>query len=148
MKSAKAESAKNDLANGYNCSQSIIRQYCEELNIPEELAVKVASGFGGGMRRGHTCGVISGSIMVLGLKFGAGNPDPETKEKLYKMVRSFTDDFMAVHNSTCCKELLGIDTGTDEGRNTASKLGLYKSLCPVFVETAVLLLDDKLKQGL
>lgn len=144
MKHPKAIAAINDLAKGYNCSQSIIHQFYQDLDISEETALKIASGFGGGMRLGHTCGIISGSIMVLSLKFGHSLPGKEHKEKLYNLVKSFTDDFIAVHNTTFCKELLGVDTSKEEGRNQAKKSGLYESLCPVFMETAIILLEEKL----
>lgn len=148
MNSNKIIGAQQDLESGYNCSQSIVKQYAQELGLSESLALKLASGFGGGMRRGHTCGVITGAIMVLGLKFGNDVLDQEHKERLYHLVRSFTDEFMVIHQSTCCKELLGYDTGTEEGRAKAREEGLYRSVCPELVRTAIELLEARLKEDL
>ena len=51
-------------------------------------AMKVSAGFGGGMgRMAHTCGVVTGVFMILGLKHGG--EDTNAREKAYQMVREF-----------------------------------------------------------
>jgi C_GCAxxG_C_C family probable redox protein len=45
------------------------------------MALKIASGFGGGMGRlAETCGAVTGAFMVLGLKYGSAASDREAKE--------------------------------------------------------------------
>lgn len=140
----KIKQAQEDLQSGYNCAQSIFRQYYKELGISEDLAMKISTGFGGGMRRGHTCGVITGAIMVLGLYFADYKNNDNAKKDTYKIVRGFTDEFLTIHPSTCCKELIGYDTGNEEERAKASELGLFKELCPKFIETSIILLEKRI----
>ncbi|MCX5897676.1 MAG: C-GCAxxG-C-C family protein, partial [Proteobacteria bacterium] len=52
-----AERAADSFARGFNCSQSVLAAYAEQFGLTEELALKVAGGFGGGMgRMAETCG--------------------------------------------------------------------------------------------
>ena len=37
-----------------NCAQSVLMSYTDELNLDEITAIKIASGFGGGMAMGET----------------------------------------------------------------------------------------------
>ncbi|MCX6003438.1 MAG: C-GCAxxG-C-C family protein, partial [Chloroflexi bacterium] len=51
-----------------NCAQSVLSVFCEELRLDRNLALRIAMGFGVGMRRtGKTCGSVIGAYMVLGL---------------------------------------------------------------------------------
>ncbi len=140
----KVFNAINDLKNGYNCTQSVFRQYCKDLNFSEEIAMKIATGFGGGMRIGHTCGVITGAIMVLGLYFANYDKNENAKEETNQIVREFTNEFLSIHPSTCCKVLIGYDTGTIEGREKAAELGIFKEVCPKLIETSIRLLEKRI----
>lgn len=57
-----------------NCAQAVVIPFAEELGIPEELVMKFADGFGGGMKQGSVCGAVTGGIMALGL-YGKGDPE-------------------------------------------------------------------------
>ena len=54
---------------GYNCSQSVVAAFCEELDIDFETALKLSSSFGGGMAvqwQGSSCPVVrrlSGNLL-------------------------------------------------------------------------------------
>ena len=41
---------------GLNCSQTVFKLFAAELGLDEKTAVKIASGFGGGMACAETCG--------------------------------------------------------------------------------------------
>ncbi len=58
---------------GTACSQAILSEYGIRFGLSQELAMKIAAGFAGGMRRGNICGAITGAYMALGLKFSATN---------------------------------------------------------------------------
>ena len=61
-----ADAAKLDHERLFNCAQAMLGAYAEELGLDRAQALKVATGFGGGMgRMGGTCGVITGAYMVL-----------------------------------------------------------------------------------
>ncbi len=51
----------------YNCAQAVIVPFAEDLDIDEELLMRMAANFGGGMRMASVCGSITGAAMVLGL---------------------------------------------------------------------------------
>lgn len=51
---------------GYNCAEAVLRLANEEWNLGiTEDALKLVSGFGGGMGCGDTCGALSSAIAVL-----------------------------------------------------------------------------------
>ena len=44
--------------NNFNCSQSVFASYAKELGVDEKTALKIASNFGGGARKGELCGAV------------------------------------------------------------------------------------------
>lgn len=140
--SKKQREALRDLTHGYNCAQSVIHQYVSELNIDEKNTLKIAHGFGGGMRCGTTCGAVSGSVMALGLLFGSSDcTDLEAKERVSLKVKAFMKEFKLKHNTTQCIDLLGIDISTPEGRNAATEADLFKTNCAEYIKTAIELIE-------
>ncbi|MGE5628113.1 MAG: C-GCAxxG-C-C family protein [Solirubrobacterales bacterium] len=138
----KIEQAISYLTQGANCAQSVLLAFSEDLGITEDLALKIASGFGGGMCQGEVCGAVTGAMMVLSLKYGdSGIPDSETKEKIYHLIRSFSDEFKNKNGSINCSNLLGIDLQKEENRAVARENGLFKDNCSRFVENAVKILE-------
>lgn len=51
----------------YNCAQSTLLPFAEELGLPQEAMYRLAAQFGSGMRRGSVCGAVTGGLMALGL---------------------------------------------------------------------------------
>ncbi len=51
----------------YNCGQSVILPFAEELGYSEETVMRFAANFGGGMKGGRLCGAVAGGATVLGL---------------------------------------------------------------------------------
>jgi len=131
----------------FSCSQSVFSAFADPADLPRETALRVASGFGGGLARtGDTCGAVTGAIMALGLRH-CGVPaeaDPLGKQQTYPPVREFLARFRARHGTIVCRELLGCDLGTPEGLQAAREQGLFKSRCPAFVRTAGEILEDLL----
>ncbi len=81
----------------YNCAQAVLLPFAKATGADEETVLKLASAFGGGMRRGSVCGAVTGALMALGL-FGAD--DPET-------VSRFQACFAEAHEGCLdCAELL------------------------------------------
>ena len=57
----KLEIASEYMKKGYNCAQSIIKAYANEVGMKEEDAIRMASALGGGVgRNGLICGAVSG----------------------------------------------------------------------------------------
>ena len=145
--SAKSEQAVERFGKGFNCSQAVLGSYSEQFGLDCEKAFKVATGFGGGMRMGSTCGAVSGAFMVLGLKYGNTTAeDKEGKANTYKKVEEYTKRFKARNDSVMCRELLGCDLSTPEGMKEAQDKGLFSSICPRMVREAVEILEEMMNE--
>ncbi len=131
---------------GFNCCQSVFSVYAEELGLDRETALKIATGFGGGMgRMAGTCGVVTGAFMIIGLKYGATDAeDKETKEKTYERVREFAKRFTDRNGALLCKELLDCDISTPEGHERAREQNLFSTRCSQFVKDAAEILNEML----
>lgn len=137
------ETALSRFAEGFNCSQAVFSSYAE--GIDEKTALKVASGFGGGMgRMAETCGAVTGAMMVLGLRFGGAIPDREAKERVYAKIREFAERFKTGNGSLVCRDLLNCDISTPEGYEVAKEKGLLTTICPKFVRDAAEILEEML----
>ena len=122
---------------GNGCSQAVLTQFCEQLGLDEVTALKISSGFPGGMRMAGVCGAVTGAYMVLGLHFADEESGrSEGRKKVYEAVAEFTRLFTQRHHSLNCRELLGCDIMTPEGKKIADEQNLFKTVCPTFVKDA------------
>jgi C_GCAxxG_C_C family probable redox protein len=80
---------------GYNCAQVIMMGFHDVLGVSEAQAAKMSVFYGGGMRHGTVCGVVSAVLMILG---AAGVSDLEASQ--------FLQEFRTRHESTQCAVLL------------------------------------------
>ena len=137
------EKAVANFAAGFNCSQAVFAAFSEQLDLSEEKALKVAAGFGGGMRMAETCGALTGAFMAIGLKYGATEAkDQATKKKTYAVIEDITERFRKRNSFVICRELLSCDISTPEGMKTASEKELIKKACPKMVKDAAELLEE------
>lgn len=143
MKS-KAEVAREKFLEGYNCAQSVFYSFCEDLRFNKDLALKMASGFGGGMGlKKEVCGAVTGGIIVIGAKIGRGeNQGPGITQETYSKTEQFMDLFSEKHGTFICRELLGdCDFTTEEGRKRFRDKDARMKTCKVCVEDAVNILE-------
>lgn len=94
---------------GYNCSQSVVATFCEDIGMEFETALKISSSFGGGMGRlREVCGAVSGMFMVAGMLYGYTDPEDRiSKSEHYKLIQEMAEKFKAQNRSLICRELLG-----------------------------------------
>ncbi|MBN2008446.1 C_GCAxxG_C_C family protein [candidate division KSB1 bacterium] len=87
---------------GFACSQAVLAAYAPMLGLSEDLALKIACPFGGGIARsGATCGAVSGAIMTIGLHSGNTRADqPELRSQNTALARRFLDEFIS-HHANC-----------------------------------------------
>jgi len=144
----KVERAVSKFCDGFLCSQAILSTYGPQYGLDADLALKLAAGLGGGMgRMAQTCGAVTGSILVIGLKKGAiSAEDTASKEDTYQAVREFSKHFKATHGSIICKELLGCDISESDGYKKARQEDLFKKECPKYVGSAVEILEKLLNE--
>ncbi len=129
----------------FNCAQSVFVAFAPRLGLNESQALKLASPFGGGIaRRGQTCGAALGGLMALGLALGADTP--AGKEAAYRLGQEFLQRFESRHGSLLCRDLLGVDISTPEGHQSAREQGVFKSICPRFVQAAAEIVEEMLAE--
>jgi C_GCAxxG_C_C family probable redox protein len=129
--------------NKYNCAQSILNAWPELIAPERNLALRQASGFGGGMGRLQgTCGAVTGSYMVIGLTIGSEYPDDQRKDEIAAVIREFTRRFLELNHSTNCSELTGVDLNTVEGREASKQPAIKVNVCSKCVADAVSILAD------
>jgi C_GCAxxG_C_C family probable redox protein len=132
---------------GYACSQAVFCTYGEDLGIDHQTALKVSAAFAGGMRVGATCGAVTGALMAIGLKSGTASCEKISGRKVaYALTQRFHAAFLARHPSLLCKDLLGADLGTPEGRSIAESQDMFRLKCPMFVASAAEILEDLFKE--
>jgi C_GCAxxG_C_C family probable redox protein len=145
----RSERAVARFMEGYSCAQAVSSVFAEEVGMPEEVLIRAATGFGGGM--GHTggaCGVVSAAALILGLKFGNTRPDDrQAKEDTYALVREFVIRFTVRNGSVSCTDLLGCNLSTEEGRQRAREENLTRTVCPQYIRDAVEILEAILGPG-
>lgn len=129
--------------NNYNCAQSIVSAYPDLTEPCTSLAMMQAAGFGGGMGRLQgTCGAVTGSVMVIGLNIGTEVPDDLIKSEIAALVKEFNDRFVQLNKSTACRELIGVDLNTAEGREASRQPGIKDKICSKCIVDAILILEE------
>ena len=140
----KIEVAAEKFQAGYNCAQSVLYAYSDELNLEKETALKLACGLGAGMARsGEVCGAVTGGILVIGLKYGRGERDDRSiTEQTYQKTQELMASFEQRHDSCVCRELLqGCDLKTAEGQQRFKEHDLWHKVCLPCVQSVVDVLE-------
>lgn len=140
----KSDIALDKFKEGYNCAQSMLYSFAEELNIDKDLALKIVNGFGGGMARTQeVCGAVTGGICVLSLKFGRGeNDDKQQQDVNYIKIREFLSLFKKEFGSIHCRELLkGCELLTEEGQERYKRENLNEK-CRMCLKSANDIVND------
>ena len=141
----KSSEAKEKFLEGYACSQAVFSPFADQLGVDELTALKISSMFAGGMRLGETCGAVTGALMALGLKFSTDSCQKLDDRKVtYKFAEEFYARFLQKHNSLKCKELMGVDISTPEGKAEAEIKDTHHTVCPVIVKDAAEILEEML----
>jgi C_GCAxxG_C_C family probable redox protein len=128
---------------GFNCAQSVLTAYSDELAFDNSLASCISCGFGAGMGRlQETCGAITGSFMVLGIHNGNKYSDnSERKEKTYAMIQQFSERFKSINGALDCKSLIKCDLKTEEGYRFAKENKLFDTLCEKYIVDSIEIID-------
>lgn len=79
----------------YNCAQSVLIPFAQDMGLSEEQANALTLNFGGGMGCGSVCGAITGAFVAMG---GLNMP----QEKRVQLLR----EFRQAHGQVECAQLL------------------------------------------
>lgn len=139
----RSEKALRFYSEGFNCAQSVIVSFADIMELDEETSLRLASGFGGGMGRMQgTCGAATGAFMVIGYlrgKYKQG--DDGAKEVTNQLIQEFSRQFVEIHGTINCKNLILYDLNTPEGSTEANKADVFNKKCTQYIKTAVELLE-------
>jgi len=116
---------------GYNCAESILMIMQEYLGV--DVDPKMATGFGGGIARKRAiCGAITGSILVIDIKYGR-NSEKDGREPAYERTQKLWDMMEKKYGTVVCREL--IDLPQNQTRGTQPKG--HHQICNRVVEDAI-----------
>lgn len=145
----KGEKAEALFLEGYNCAQAVFGAFCEDLGLEFETAMKLSSGFGGGMGRlREVCGAVSGMFMVFDMKHGYTSPtDTTAKKELYSHIQAMAKSFEEENGSIICKELLGLtEKKSDPTPDSRTNEYYQKRPCKELVKIAANIVDEYLNK--
>lgn len=118
--------AKELFVGGLSCSEAVL-QACNnklELGLSDE-AVKMATGFAGGMKSGCCCGALTGAIMAVSAIKGRVEAT-ESNVELSKLITELQSDFREEFKTTCCRVLCkGHEAGKSDHKDHCSKFVEY-----------------------
>ncbi len=103
----------------YNCAQSVLLPFAEDLGMNEETVMRIGVHFGAGMKMGSVCGAVTGGLMALGL---AGLDDAKIANEFCRKIRNNHEGMLD------CKDLL---------KANAQQGGDKKAHCDAMVYEAV-----------
>jgi len=128
---------------GFNCCQCVFAAFSDELDLNQKKALRIATGFGGGVRMGSVCGALTGALMVLGLQNGHDTfNDLEEKNRANEMTIAFIEAFETAIGNVECKDILGYNPSIPSEHEEIERQGLHMIRCPNAIETAVRLLTE------
>ncbi len=145
-----SEEAKNNFLAGMNCAQAVLCAFADRCGLDRETALKLASGFGGGIaRQREVCGAITGMCMAADLIRGPGEgSDKAAKDEHYAFIRGLCDAFRNETGSIICRELLGLAPKQSDSPVSEARTAAYykKRPCAELVELAAKILSEELPE--
>lgn len=141
------DKAQKYFSNNFNCSQAVFTTFATEMGIDEVIALKIATQFGGGARKGEMCGAVSGALMVLGLKYGHCHvQNDEEKANAYRIAEDFMNRFIEKNGTVVCRELLEYDVSKPEDMEKIKELSLFKTRCPEMIRCATEIVEEIMRE--
>ena len=145
----KREIGENYFKQGYNCSQSVVLTFIDEIGLDKEKALMISSSFGGGMgRQREVCGAVSGMLIVLGAIKGYYKVDNHTeKAEYYALIQNLCNKFKEINGSIVCRELLGLSAPSNPTPEKRTDAYYKKRPCASLVGDAVEILEEYLENN-
>ena len=134
------ERAVENFKKGYNCTQSVVEAFADIYGVDQNLALRMAASFGGGIGRMRlTCGTACGMFLLAGLETGVTDPsDRMGKGANYAVVQQLAEEFKSECGSLICADLLGLNRNAPTPSTPEARTEDYykKRPCPEIVRTA------------
>jgi C_GCAxxG_C_C family probable redox protein len=114
---------------GMTCSQALLTVYGETYGIDPGKAVLLGRPLAGGMGgQGETCGYIAAAILILAYAYN-NKDEAEARKNTHPVVVELFRRFKERYGTTMCKELLGADMSSEEGRKKIREEKLLAKHC-------------------
>ncbi|MFC1511857.1 C-GCAxxG-C-C family protein [Candidatus Latescibacterota bacterium] len=119
------------------CAEASLQGLLDLWNLPKEEYSWATGGYGGAIMSGETtCGLLIGSSIAIGLRYGQGKEGVPEKFKddrtqAISAVRMLYDDFLKEFGSTHCQTLIGIDFSKPEDRKRFASEEIGQKKCGV-----------------
>ncbi|MDD3346491.1 C-GCAxxG-C-C family protein [Oscillibacter sp.] len=131
----------------FNCAQCVLAAFGDLTGVPEETALSIAGGLGGGVggTQEELCGALSGALLVLGMLVPhTGENDLAAKRRVYDKAAELRRRFVSRFGCTRCGALLATEPSVAD-REMAQALG-SRRICAVFIVEAVRILEEFLSE--
>jgi len=126
-----------------HCSQVVIEQWADELDLDMETAMRMAAPLGGGCFKGDVCGCVTGALLAIGARYGHCEiGDTDGNARMVAKTNEFCRKFAERTGSTICRELTGYDFSKPGQMEEAALSGTLIKKCPEYVNTALEILDE------
>ncbi len=104
----KRELAEGYFIEGYNCTQSVVLAFEDEIGVDRNTLLRLSASFGGGFGRlRELCGCVSGMGVVIGALHPYDAKDIKAKAEHYALVQKLAGKFREKNGSIVCREILG-----------------------------------------
>ena len=132
---------------GFNCAESINLAFPPAGDDAARAAQMGATAFGGGIvRRGMTCGALTGAAMVIGRQLGRCTPeDGDGKERVYRVVQSILSEFEAQYGTLECRTITSVDFNEPNDPDAMKKL--HTEVCVPLVRYVAELVERALAES-
>lgn len=141
----RVDRAQRQFVMGFHCAQSVLEAYAADFGLDPPLARRMANALAGGSGVGGECGAVASAYLVLGLRHGSTKPaygDVDKEAELFGRISRLVGEFKKRHGAITCRELLGVDVFTKEGREEALRRDLFMKRCPNYIRDAITILDS------
>jgi C_GCAxxG_C_C family probable redox protein len=103
---------RNNMAKSHHCAQSSFLALSEQFGLEDKEILKALTPFPGIAERGQTCGVVTGSLMALGMVFGRDRLDDWQKYRDSLIpAGQFADEFEKEMGSSLCSDIVKKEFG-------------------------------------
>ena len=131
---SRKEIALKNFEAGYNCCQSVLLTFAEDVGLDRGTAARLACGFGGGLScTDNICGTAFAISFLISLKNGK-----ESSEDLrtYELTRTALAEFKKIFNGRImCTQLLGYNLSDQDAKEKAAEEQAYR-ICHKYIEKA------------
>ncbi len=139
----KRERAKDIFYYKYNCAQTVLCVFAQDIGLSEKQALALTLGLSGGFKSREMCGAVAAAVMVIGVKCSDYSDDAiETKNYCTKKVHEFMDKFKKANGSVVCADLITEDMFSGDEQVHKAAYRQVKQVCPKVVDDSIAILEE------